>query len=116
MEEKQKLTKVLAAGALLLMQPNTMDRPKSQRGTEKAYQDLKQTIQEKYQQVDVDILARGPGSAERQEMMAEQLENAGVTNDKEILRQAQHVLELIREESPSLLWAAEPAETPAHLQ
>lgn len=99
-----------------MMRPNLMDRLESQRKPEEAYLDLKRMIQERYEQVDVDILDRGPGSAEGQQAMGEQLEDAGVTEDDEILHQAKIALDLIREKEPSTLWASEPAEPPAHLK
>jgi hypothetical protein len=116
MDSKSTLTKALAAGAVLMMRPNLMDRPESQRAPEEAYLELKRMIREKYEQVDVDLLDLGPGSEEGQQAMAKQLEDAGAIDDKVILDQAQTTLELIREERPSALRASEPVEPPAHLQ
>jgi hypothetical protein len=116
MDSKAALTKALAAGAVLMMRPNQMDIPESQRAPEQAYLELKRMIQEKYSQVDVDLLDRGPGSEEGQRAMAKQLEDAGVVDDEDILDQANTTLQLIHEEESSALWASEPAEPPAHLR
>jgi hypothetical protein len=117
MDSKSTLTKALAAGAIVMFRPNLMERPASpQREIDQAYLDLKELLQEKYEQIDVDILDFGPGSAERQQAIAQKLQDSGASEDEEILRQAQIVLDLIREEDPAALWASEPAKPPAHLQ
>jgi hypothetical protein len=110
------LTKALAAGAVAAFRPNLMDRPESQRVIVAAYQKLKEMIQDQYRQVDVDLLDIGPGSVERQQTIAQQLQAAGVTEDKDVLRQAQLVLDAVAEKDPSALWASEEAKPPAHLK
>lgn len=110
------LTKALAAGAIALFRPNVMDLPESEKEIEAAYLDLKEMIQAQYGSVDVDLLDLGPGSAERQQAMDEQLQEAGATKDEGILRQARLLLDIIAEEEPKALWASELAEPPSHLQ
>lgn len=113
---KTLLTKALAAGAVAMLRPNVMKRHEYKRKIDGAYLDLKESIREKYSQVNVDILDLGPGSAEAQQAMAKQLQDAGATEDEELLRQAEALIEIIIGENPSALWASETAEPPAHLK
>jgi hypothetical protein len=115
-DPKTILMKALAAGAVASFRPNLMGLPDSQKDIVLAYQELKEMIQAQYPQIDVDLLDVGPGSAERQEAMTQQLQAAGVTEDKEILRQAQTVLDVIAEENPESVWASDVAEPPSHLK
>lgn len=79
------------------------------------YLALKSLIKQKYPGVDVDLLDIGPGSAERQEVITEQLREAGIAEDEEVLRQAQAVLDAIAEHDPKALKAAEVTEkSPDH--
>jgi hypothetical protein len=110
------ITKALAAGAVAMLRPNLRDRHESQREIEEAYKTLKAMIEAHYGQVGVDLLEIGPGSAERQAAIAQQLDEAGATEDEDILRQAQLVLDIISEEDPTALWASEVAEPPPHLR
>jgi hypothetical protein len=116
MNAKSMITKALAAGAVAMLRPNLRDRHESQRKIEEAYQTFKAMIEAHYGQVDVDLLEIGPGSAERQAAIAQQLDEAGATEDEDILRQAQLVLDIISEEDPTALWASEVAEPPPHLR
>ena len=116
MDAKTTLMKALAAGAVTWFRPNQMDRLESQKVIGMAYQQLKEMIQERYGQVDVDLLDIGPGSAERQEAIMQQLQEAGVTADEKILHQAQVVLDIIAEENPEALWASEVPKQPSHLE
>lgn len=102
----------MAAGATAAFRPNLMDRHESQNEIAEATQTLKKMIQRQYPQVDIDLLDIGPGSAERQNAVIEQLQATGATEDEAILRQAQVVLDIIADEEPEALWAAKPAESP----
>jgi len=112
MESQFLLTKALAAGAVVMMRPNQWYSPETLEEMETAYLKLKEMIRAQYTQVDVDLLDIGPGSAERQQQMARQLQEAGVTEDEDILRQARLVLENITEDDPAALWASEVADEP----
>jgi hypothetical protein len=107
MDSESKLTKALAAGAVLMFRPNVMNLPESQKRIEKAFLELKEMLQERYESVDENLLDLGPGSAERQQAIAEQLRDSGATQDEGILRQAEQLLEIIAEEDPSALWASQ---------
>jgi hypothetical protein len=115
MDAKTTLIKALAAGALLMMRPNPEAGPQAQEAPE-AYLALKRMIRERYKQVNVDLLDDGPGSAERQQAMAQQLQAAGVVDDEEIVQQAKETLQAIDDEESSTLWASEPADEPAQLK
>ena len=112
MDSKTRLMKALAAGAAADLRPNLMGRHESQNEIAEATQTLKKMIQRQYPQVDIDLLDIGPGSAERQSAVAEQIQAAGAAEDEAILRQAQVVLDIIGDEEPEALWAAKPAESP----
>lgn len=107
-----QLTQALAAGAVANFRPNRLNGPVYREDMTNAYLQLKEMIAEKYPQVDVDLLDIGPGSAERQQLIARQLQEAGVAQDEQILHQARTVLEIIAEENPESLWASQPAEPP----
>jgi hypothetical protein len=116
LDAKSMITKALASGAVAMLRPNPEDKHDSQKGIADAYQALKAMIEKQYEQVEVDLLEIGPGSAERQEAIAQQLDQAGAVEDENILRQAQLVLDIISEEDPTALWASEVIEPPPHLR
>lgn len=82
-----QLTKALA-GAVAIFRPNRTDGPVYREDMSNAYLKLKEMIQEEYPQMDVDLLDIGPGSAERQQLIALQLQDAGVLLNEKILYQA----------------------------
>lgn len=102
----------LAAGAAANFRPNPSADTKEPLSED--YLTLKSLIEQKHPQVDVDLLDVGPGSAERQEAMLEQLREVGVAEDEEILRQAQVVLDTAAELDPRVLNAAEVSEKTPH--
>lgn len=112
MNPTNDLTKALAAGAVAMFRPNRTDGPVYREDLTNAYIKLKEMIEEKYAQVDVDLLDIGPGSAERQELIARQLQDTGAVQDEEILSQARTLLTIIAAENPESLWASDPAEPP----
>lgn len=116
MDAQTLLIRALAAGAAAMFRPNLVDVPDFQKEIEPAYLNLKEMIQERYAQVNVDLLDVGPASAERQQRLGQQLQAAGVTEDRAILRQAQAVLDTIGEEYPSALSASEVVDSHSHLQ
>lgn len=61
-----------------------------------AYQALKELILERHQ-VDVEPLERRPGSAAKQDSVREDLADAGVEGDGEVLAAAQHVVDTVRQ-------------------
>ena len=106
------IKRALAAGAAANFRPNPSADTKYPLSEE--YQTLKSLIEQKYPQVDTDLLDVGPGSAERQAAMVEQLREVGVAEDDEILGQAQVVLETAAELDPRVLNAAEVTEKTPH--
>ena len=116
MEPNELLIKVLAAASVATSLPNMMNRREERQELGQVYQSLKDLIQDKYPQVNVDLLDLGPGSEDRQEALSRQLAEQGVTEDEEIVRQAEQLFEVISSEAPDSLWASENAETPSHLE
>jgi hypothetical protein len=108
------VTKALAAGAVATQRPNLGGRHEALTEIADAYQALKGMIASQYGQIDVDLLDIGPGSAERQKIITQQLEEAGANDNEAILRQAQLVLDIIAEENPESLWASDTPQSPPH--
>lgn len=103
----------LAAGATADFRPNIRYEKHE---INEAYDRLKALIQAKYPQVQADLLAVGPGSAERKQAMRQQLEAAGAANDADLLEQAQAVLAEVAENDPEAVWAAKTPEPPPHMK
>lgn len=116
MDAKTRLTKALAAGAVIMSRPNTFEGIGPESQIKAAYQKLKALLQERYGQVNEDLLDIGPGSEERQETMANQLEESGATKDEMVMQQAQTVLDVIGQADPTAVWASTVAEPPSHLK
>ena len=112
MEPLDTIKTALAAGAAADFRPNPS--ADTEYPLTENYQTLKSLIEQKYPHVDVDLLEVGPGSAGRHEAMIEQLREAGVAEDEEVLRQAQVLLDTAAELNPSVLEAAEVSETTPH--
>ena len=106
------LIKAMSAGAVVSFRPNLLKREVLYEDIIDAYEKLKNMIAAGYAQVDVDILEIGPGSAERKEVLARQLVEAGVPQDDRIMRQAQVLMAQIEEEDPEAFWAAESTDPP----
>lgn len=116
LDAKTKLTIALAAGAVIMFRPNIFRGEAAMAELETAYQKLKALIRARYRQVDENLLDIAPGSAERQEALANQLVAAGATEDEVVVQQAQTLLDIIAEKDPDAIWAAAPAEPPAQLK
>ncbi len=117
LDAKTRLTKALAAGAVIMSRPNLFKGsidPEEQ--VKPAYQKLKGMLQEHYGQINADLLDIAPGSAERQEAIANQLEESGATEDEAVMQQAQAVLDIIYKVDPAAIWATAEAEPPSHLK
>lgn len=115
MDAETRLMKALAVGAVAAFRPNLMNRLEAQKEIATAYLELKDKIQKRYGRVQVHLLDIAPGSADRQAALAQQLKEAGVTEDEEILKQAQRLLDIVWAEDPEALWATEPADpAPQH--
>lgn len=72
---------------------------------DKAYIHLKQAIREKTS-IQADILDIGPGSAERRQILAEQLRQADINNDPVVWRWAITLLESTLNYAPRTIFAA----------
>jgi len=111
-----RLTKALSAGAVIMSRPNLIEGIGPEDQIKAAYLKLKALLQNEYGQVDEDLLDIGPGSAERQEAIANQLEAAGATEDEAVMQQAQKLLDIIDEADPAAIWASTVAEPPSPLK
>lgn len=116
MDAKTRLTNALSAGAVIMSRPNIIKGIGPEEQIKPAYLKLKQLLEERYSQVDKDLLDIGPGSAERKEAIANQLAEAGATEDEAVMQQAQAVLDIIYEVDPTAVWATAVAEPPSQLK
>lgn len=114
--ERSKLVKALSAGAVIMSRPNIVEGIGPETQIKADYQKLKAMLAASYPQVDVHMLDIAPGSEARQETIAQQLEASGAAEDADILQQARVLLDIIKEEDPSAVWATAVAEPPAHLK
>ena len=112
MEPITTIKTALAAGAAANFRPNPIADIEDTISEE--YLTLKLLIEQRYPRVDADLLDVGPGSAERQEALIEQLREAGVAEDEEIVRQAQVVLDTAAELDPDVFKGAEVSEKTPH--
>ncbi len=116
LDNKTKLTKALAAGAVIMSRPNILKGIGPEEQIKPAYLKLKALLEKEYGQVNEDLLDIAPGSAERQDTLANQLAQAGATEDEAVMGQAQTLLEIIYEVDPTSIWASAEAEPPSHLK
>ncbi len=115
-EPVNMIVRGLAAGAVINMRPNSSALSVTEEACLQEWIALKLLIDNHTSHVDVDLLDIGPGSAERKEKLAQQLEDTQAAQDEEIVRQAQKLLKTITAKEPEALWAAQVAEPPAHLK
>ena len=116
LDAKTRLTKALAEGAVIMYGTNLKGSIDPEEQVKPAYQKLKGMLQEHYGQINADLLDIAPGSAERQEAIANQLEESGATEDEAVMQQAQAVLDIIYKVDPAAIWATAEAEPPSHLK
>ncbi|MBK8904856.1 MAG: hypothetical protein IPM53_26995 [Anaerolineaceae bacterium] len=117
MDASDILVKALAAGATAALRPNRMYLPDFQKEIMPLYLQLKALLEERYgSTVNVDLLDIGPGSAERQEAMAQQLQASGAANDEDVMQLARKLVAIITDENPESIWASNVAEPPEHLK
>lgn len=111
MNRIEAITLAMAAAAAAQFRPNgfAQKRPDVQ-----AYLALKRLLVDKYPAVSHDILDVGPGSVERQSVLRNQLQQAGVDEDTAVMRQARQLLQLILKHDPKSATAVFVA--PADLQ
>lgn len=65
-----------------------------------AYDGLKSFLQDRYSQVNVDLIEDEPDSAARRDVVKEDLAQTEAAQDTDLLRQAQAVLEAVEEQAP----------------
>nr|WP_139795581.1 hypothetical protein [Nocardia donostiensis] len=65
-----------------------------------AYQALKQLITGRYRSVDIEVVEQQPQSPDQQEVLAEELRQAGAGNDEELLAVASRVLVAVHHHTP----------------
>lgn len=111
------LMKALAAGATAVLRPNRIYLPNALKHITPVYGELKALLEERYgREVNVDLLDIGPGSAERQEAMSQQLQASGAAADEDVMRLAKQLVAIIADENPESIWASNVAEPPEHLK
>jgi hypothetical protein len=71
-----------------------------------AYEGIKALIKRKYGQVDLKTLESSPASSNGKSLVKEELEKTDAGQDAELLRQAQAVLQAIRQHAPDTAAAA----------
>ncbi|MCZ7666850.1 MAG: hypothetical protein M5U34_06280 [Chloroflexi bacterium] len=111
MNRIEAITLAMAAAAAAYFRPNAhyLKRPEGQ-----AYLALKQLLAEKYPAVHNDILAIGPASVERQNVLKSQLKQADAHKDTAVLSQTKKLIQLLLEHDPKSATAV--FATPADLQ
>lgn len=117
MGNSEVVTKALADGATAALRPNRMGVPDFQKEISPVYRHLKAVLKERYgQAIDVDLLDIGPGSAERQKAMFQQLQTSGAAQDEEVIGLARKLVAVIADENAESIWASNVAEPPEHLK
>jgi hypothetical protein len=71
-----------------------------------AYEGIKAIIKRKYGQVDLKTLESSPASSNRKGVVKEELEKTDAGQDEELLRQAQAVLQAVKQHAPETAAAA----------
>jgi hypothetical protein len=75
-------------------------KPAAEKAVKDAYDGIKALIQRKYGRVSVDMLENDPSSQSRQNIVQEDLKKADAGNDKEVLHQAEILLNAIKRYDP----------------
>lgn len=91
----QTIVLALAAGAVAAVEATASQAVKD------GYTTLKTYLQRKYQAVDVAQLEKQPASPRRRALLAEELGETPAATDRELLTQAQQLLELIATDAPA---------------
>ena len=97
MDPLTSLVTALAAGAAAALQSTVEQVVKD------SYAALKELIQRKYAQVDVNQLETNPSSKSRQGVVEEDLKAVGADQDTEVLQKAQALLEAIQRQAPQMV-------------
>lgn len=111
------IVNAMAVGAAASFRPNVMYLPEDEKKAINAYDELKALLGQKYSGVEADLLDIGPANAERQQLLAGQLQQAGAGEDQEVLALARHLLRVALDEEPEALAAVGlgPSELETHL-
>ncbi len=75
-------------------------KPTAEQLVKDSYAGIKRVIQDKYGQVNLDLLEGDPTSEARRDVVKEDLAKAKVDQDEEVLRQAKALLETIEKHAP----------------
>lgn len=111
------LVKALAAGATAVRRPNRLYLPNALKHITPVYGELKTLLEARYgREVKADLLDIGPGSAKRQETMAQQLQASGAADDQDVMHLAKKLVAIIADENPESIWATNIAAPPDHLK
>jgi len=97
MENEQVIVLAMAAAVASDFQPNPfyLKRP-----TEAAYLELRNYLAGRYPAVTGDLLNVGPGSAERQALLRQQLRDSGAADDPRVLALAKSLARLVVQSDP----------------
>lgn len=95
MEPLSTLVSALVAGAAAALKPTAEAVVKD------AYSALKRMIMSRSPKINIDVLESDPKSKSRQEVVKEDIQKSGVTNDSQVLELAKNLLEVIREHQPA---------------
>jgi hypothetical protein len=117
MDSTTIIVNALAVGAAASFRPNMIDIREEKKAIVTSHEELKALIGQRYGRVEADILDIGPASAERQQQLAQQLQQAGADKDDDLLALALALLRACYEEEPEALAAVGlgPAELEQHL-
>lgn len=117
MDNKTLIVNALAVGAAASFRPNVMYLPEDEKQVINAHDELKALIGQKYSDVEATLLDIGPANAERHQLLAEQLQKAGASDDQEVMALVRHLLRVALDEEPEALAAVGlgPTELETHL-
>lgn len=94
MDPITSIVTALALGAVAAL------KPAAEQAVKDAYGSLKLLIKRKYQKVSVDQLEEAPESQARLAVVTEDLGNANVGTDEEVLRKAKELLDAVQTHAP----------------
>lgn len=94
------LTQALAAGAAVKFRPNRLTVPVAEQPLYDAYEALRVALAEQYPTIDVALLDIAPASAERRQLVDEQVRASGALDDDNIRALLDTLLGEIAEHAP----------------
>lgn len=103
MSPEQAVMLALTTGAAARMRPNNwaLKRPEVE-----AYLELVDLFQRRHAGLDARMMEVAPGSKERQELLTNQIQQAGAANSRAVLRRSRRVLEEVLARTPEAIIAS----------